>query len=329
MNLKNLSMALTASILCCLSAPSEAAFTIKDGWIVDSEEIATLPLEEHYNLGHEAMQHGDWREAAHQFRVVSVNFPTTPQGQEAFFYLGMAYYQFQEFDFANDAFSNYLKCNSNPEHFEDAILYKFDIANQFKDGAKKRPFGTKQLPKWASGHELALEIYDEVAAAVPYHELAVYSLFYKGDLLWKDRFYNDSVDIYMQLVKRFPKHELAPESYLQISKIYLEQSTYEEQNPDLLAFSEINLKRFQQAFPRDERVTEVGNNLMTMKEKYAHAIYEIGKYYERKEHLGASVIYYRNAIQQFPDTETAQRCERRLMELGAYPQPANSLSESS
>lgn len=305
------------SLVFCLASISSAhaAWVLKDGWFVDAEDVATMSAERHYEIACRAMERHQWKVAAKHFRIVSLNFPTTAFGQDAPYYLGICYFEHHEYDCANEAFSKYLRCHSNPEFFEEAITYKFEIANRFKNGAKRRFFGMKRLPKWASGRDLALEIYDEVIAAVPCHDLAAWSLYAKGDLLRKDMAFRESIEVYQQLIKRFPKHELAPESYLVISCVYLEQSQFELQNPDLLALAQINFRRFQQDFPRDERICEVEANVCRLTESYARALYDIGRLYERRKYPDAAVLYYRRAIMQFPDTRVAQLCQCRLSDL--------------
>ncbi len=41
-------------------------------------------------------------------------------------------------------------------------------------------------------------------------------------------------------------------------------------------------------------------------------LYETAQFYERTDKAQASVIYYQNAITQFPDTKVADRCRNRL-----------------
>lgn len=291
----------------------EAGYIIKNGWFVDEDECPTYSPEKHYAIACGAMQHNDWKVANKHFRIVAVNFPEFPCQEDATFFTGVSYYKLQEYDFANDAFTNYLK--HHPQYFEEALEYKYAIACQLKSGERHRFFGISCMPKWASGLSLAMEIYDEIIATVPCHELAAYSLYQKGDILRSQGFYNESIEVYQLLIKRFPKHELAPDSYLVISSIYLDQSCSEEQNPDLLAFAQINLKRFQRDYPREERICEVENDIQTLKETYACSLYERGLFYERKCHPEAAVLYYQNAIDQFPDTRIAQSCKYRLMEL--------------
>lgn len=297
---------------------TEAAFTIKDGKFVNAVEMATLSVEEHFNLGVEALNKQIWKDAAVQFRIVSANFPNTTLGQESNYYLGVAEYFLFELDTANDAFSQYLKVQNNPQFFTETMEYKYAIASELKNGAKVRFFGTKHLPKWASGTELAVEVFDEVIAAIPCSELAAKSLYSKGQILWGQRLYRDSIDVFQQLIRRFPRHEYAPESYLTIEKIYLDQARCEFQNPDLLALAQITLRRFKQDFPRDEKVVLAEATVREIQEVYANGLYETGQLYERKSEPRASIIYYSNAINQFPDTAVAQLCRERLAALSTF-----------
>src|SRR5690606_24320584 len=143
----------------------------------------------------------------------------------------------------------------------------------FKSGAKKHVLDAKQLPKWASADPLAIEIYDEVASALPSSDLAAKALFSKGSVLARQRDYRGSIDSFQLLIQRFPKHELAPESFLAINRVYLHQLRREFQNPDILAFAEINLQRFEESFPQEERIEQAYSELMAIKETYAKGLY--------------------------------------------------------
>lgn len=301
-----------ASIAVAYTLQVEGAYTIQSGRLTNVDDIAYMSPERHFAIGMAALEHKDWHEASYQFNIVTVNFPETTYGQDAYFYLGVSYYELGDFEWANEAFSQYLKCNQNPKLFEEAVTYKLAIANQFRDGAKTRFFGWKSMPQWMPSESLAIEIYDEVIASMPCHDIAATALYTKARYLWTQRDYEESIGVYQQLIRRFPKHELAPQSYLAISKIYLEQSQSDIQNPDILAFEQINLKRFSQEFPREELVAEVEKDLMEMKECFAKSLFETGQYYERVDRIGASIIYYQNAIDQFPDTVIAKRCQSRL-----------------
>lgn len=298
--------------LMVIFASLEGGYTFHKGKLVNTACVPLYTPEKHYELGVEAMETENWEIAVYHFNVIALNFPNHSSYQESKYYLGAAYFHAEEYEYANEAFTNYLNGQNNPRYFEDAIGYKLQIADKFRLGARKRCFGTKMLPKWASGRSLGIEIYDEVISSLPCHDYAAQSLYAKAYMHWEDQDFKESVDSFQVLIRRFPKHELAPTSYLCINQVYLEQAETEFQNPDILALAQINLKRFQRDFPKDENIVEAEANVQAIKEFYARGLWETGQFYERIDKPTASAIYYARAIKQFPETSFAQCCRYRL-----------------
>lgn len=306
-------------ILICSTA--DAAYVLQKGKLVNSLDVPCYSSEEHYRRAVEAFEAKNYPEAALHFNVISVNFQQATFYHESIFFLGVCQFYDDELDISNDTFNKYLTCQSNPRYFEEALGYKLQIADQFASGAKKRFFGTKLLPKWAPAGSLAIEIYDEVIAALPCHPYAAYALYSKAMVYWREWEYRDAIDAFQQLIRRFPKDELTPTSYVCISKLYVDLAEMEINNPDILALAEINCKRFKVEFPKEERLAEVEGNLQTIKELYAKGLFDTAQFYERKEQPCASIFYYRSTIEQFPDTSYA-KCSRRRLEILTLEQSA-------
>lgn len=280
-----------------------------------SEEAAQNYLYTHFNSGSSYFNQESWREASDEFERVIYFFPDSVEAAEASYYLGICYFERKEYDFANAEFSGYLKASLQPEYFEDALKYKLCIAERLGAGCKRRPFKYRYFPKIMEGQTLALEIYDEIVTTVPNHELAVCALFAKATLLQRMREYRESIDTYQMLIRRFPKHELTPESYLKIAQVYYQMSRLESQNPDILGLAELNVRKFSEDFPRDERVTCAETYALTIKEVLAGGLCNVGQFYSRTGHPEAAAIYYQSAIEQFPDTKVAKLCACRINQL--------------
>lgn len=301
-----------AAALFLASSGLEAGYTLHKGKLVDSQCVPMTSADAHYQGGCDALSAENWKDAAYNFNIISLNFPNHPCFYESKYYLGIAYFNQGEYEFANEAFTDYLNCQNNPRYFEDAIAYKLQIANCFRCGARKRIFGSKMLPQWASGRSLAIEIYNEVITALPCHEFSAEALYAKAYIHWENQDFKESVDAFQTLIRRFPKHELAPAAYLCIGSVYLEQAQTEFQNPDILALAQINAKKFQRDFPKDESLSEAEEMVQAIKEFYCRGLWETGQFYERIEKPAASAIYYASAIRQFPDTSFADCCRYRL-----------------
>ncbi len=309
--------------LCFAKSDLYAAYIIKDGKFIDTKYIATLPVEEHYNLGVEAIKEKNWPEAVHQFRVVTINFPLSSWAKEALYFLGISYYHVGDKEMANNNFSEYLKENQNPKYFEETFRYKLAIADAFANGAKRHILGYEKLPQWLGAEELAITIYDEIISSLPNHELAAKALFAKAACLTVEERFKESIEAYQTLIRKFPKTELAAKSYVSIADVYAKQACQDVHNPDILPLAEINIKRFTQDFPRDPHIEPARQSLVDMKETFAKALYETGLFYERKSEPKAAVLYYHSALLQFPDTATAKQCKERLNDLQVYAQEIN------
>lgn len=304
---------------CLLSVSSLQAHKPRAKYFKTPEE-AECYMTKRYNLGCEYYNKQEWRRAVPEFEKVIFYFPDSDTAAKTSYYLAVSYFEMHEYDFANEEFSNYLKASEHPAFFEDAVAFKFCIAEHFKMGKKRRPFKMRYLPKWISAQDSALAIYDEVIAALPNSQFAIRSLYSKGGLLKEMREYRECVDAYQTIIRRFPKDEIVPACYLNIADAYVEQARVEFQNPDILALDELNYRKFQEDFPRDERVAIAQQSVFKIKELYAKGLCDLGLFYERIKHPEAAAIYFQSAIEEFPDTCVSQFCRGKLACLG-YPTP--------
>lgn len=273
-----------------------------------------FPPQEHFRLGLQAESDQKWGLAASHFLTITEKYPQSTYAQEAYFHQGRSLFAQGEYERANSSLTLYLQQAGMPKNFEESIELKYRIAEQFRKGAKTHLFGYQSMPKWQNGKDLALDIYDEVTVALPNHPLAANALYSKAMILWNIKQYKEAVASLQKLIQRFPKDDMAPVSYVCVANIYLDQATSELQNADILAFSEINLKHFEEDFPRDERISEVKEALNGVKEMYAKGLFETGQFYEKVGKYKAAAFYYRKAISDFPETGISDHCRKRLNE---------------
>ncbi len=317
--LTNAFILLCLTSACFLGSPLQAAYTVSNGKLMNANDVATLSVQEHYSLAMDAYQDKNWEVVIRQASIVIKNFPESPFALDAFYFLGVGYFQLRNYELANQNLTAYLKKQTTPKFFEEAIQYKFKIAEKFHGGSKKHLLGWESLPKWVPARDEALAIYDEVITALPHHDLAAQALFGKAQLLLKDEEYKSSVETYQTLIRRFPKHPLAVESYIGVGHVYLIQSQDQYPDQDYLDLAEINFRKFRQDFPGEEKLGVAEGMLTEMKEVYASHLYEIGRFYERTGKPHASYIYYTRIIAKYPDTKVSQLANRRLYKLNYKP----------
>ena len=216
------------------------------------KKAARLSDMEYFNSAISQMEEKGWRGALENFGSIRQFYPDSQVFDDSLYFQAVCNYHLMDYAVANKELTKYLGSKYKLKFFEDALSYKLEIANKFKEGARKHLFDSEKLPKWIPAKEDALEIYDDIIAMVPTHDLAAQALFEKGSFLQRMQDYRKiALESFQTLIKRFPKHPLTPDSYLAINEAYYEQSHSEFRNTDLLEMAQINLKKFIQNFPRD------------------------------------------------------------------------------
>jgi outer membrane protein assembly factor BamD (BamD/ComL family) len=287
-----------------------------------------MSVQEHYSIAMDAYQKQNWDEVIHQSLIVVKNFSSTPFAQESLFYLGVGYFHTGELEYSNKFLTSYLKKQATPKFFEEAIQYKFKIAEKYHRGAKKHILGWETMPKWVPARDEAIRIYDEVVTALPHHELAAHALFGKAKLLIKEDEYKSSIETYQILIRRFQKHPLAAESYIGIGEVYLIQSQAQYPDQDYLDLAEINLRKFRHDFPGEERLAVAEKMWLDMKEVYASDLYDTGRFYERTKKPQAAYIYYTRVLTKYPETKVCDLVNKRLSKLKYQPVNSSEIQET-
>ena len=276
---------------------------------------STQSAQQFYSQMIDSYQKEDWRRLLLESQDLIEQFSSSPFAREAHYYLGVAYFHLRDLDLANKAFTTYLKEESSPRFFHEVLKYKFEIASAFHEGERMHLFGWQKMPKWLPAYDEALELYDEITTSLPRDDLSAEALFRKGQLLLRMEEYKKSVEAFKTLIRRFPKHPLAPKSYLSISDVYLSELKVKFPDPDKLDLAEINLRNFRTHFPTEPMVDEAREKLLTMKERLAAELFEIGEFYKRTKKKSAAQIYYQTILKKYPETKVAQKSKKLLQSL--------------
>lgn len=271
-----------------------------------SRYVPEVSAEEHYSMAIRFYSEKKWKEALPHFLAISLHLEEASCYADALYYAAICYYFQGELELANRYFSSYLESKGSLEHFEKALEFKYYIADHYLKGRKKHLFSRKYMPTLLGTSNDAIAIYDEVIAALANKELAVRALFGKATILRKQRLYDESVEVFKTLVHRHEVHELAEQSLLQISEIYVERAYGEAQDPDLLALAELNLRSFHKHFPSSPLIETAEANVRLMQEIFAKSLMDTALLYERKKKPHAAKIYLQELVTRYPHTEVAK-----------------------
>ena len=271
-----------------------------------------LSAQDFYSYMQEAIDDEDWWAAVDYGEIVLYHFPDSPLCQEIPFLMGMNYFRLEQHELANDLLSEYLKSSPSPKYFEEAIEAKFSIAENWRQGGRKRLFGSHKMPSILPAYEDALQLYDEVIMTLPHHEMTVRAILGKAEVQTILEDFQPSIETLQLLIRRFPKHDLAAESYLRINQVYLKQCVRESLDPDLLDLAEVNLRKFRLAFPREPRLTQAQEAYAEMQELFAENLLETGQFFCKRDQDDAGIIYFSKVIAKYPNSKAAMKARETL-----------------
>ncbi len=269
-------------------------------------------VQEFYSYITYAFQNQKWEEVKENCDVLLGYYCSTPFAKDACYYQGVAYYYLEDYETANEKLSDYLKDTNIPKFLQEAMYYKYLIAEAFRNGGKKHLLPWQWAPKWLSAREDAAAIYEEIISTMPYHDLGAKALFGKAKIQAYFDDFRPAVETLQLLIRRFPTHELAIESFIEINQIYLTQCQVKSLDPSLLDLAEINLRKFHEAFPGEERWEEAKRALYEMEEVFAGGLLETGEFYRRTKKKKAAEIYFSKVISKFPESKAAESAKRYL-----------------
>lgn len=285
---------------------------------ISKKKEVSLKEKSAYDYYHEILglfQNDSWEKTILISKDMLARYKESPFNSEIYYYLGVSYFNIRDFDMSNFYLGKYLKNETTPKFFEEAIECKFNIAEKFYEGAKKHIFGLEKLPKVLPAKEDALDIYDEIITALPRHDLTAKSLYRKGLLLLDFEDFKPSVESFEILIRRFPKHYLAADAYLGIQAVYLKQSEKEFPDPDILELAHINISRFAESFPGESRLHDAQKMLVQTEDCFAKELYETGSFYERTQKLDAAILYYENILTNYPHSVFAIKAKKSVDKL--------------
>ncbi|MEG0037021.1 MAG: tetratricopeptide repeat protein [Victivallaceae bacterium] len=288
-------------------------FEIFKGKLAPGRFIPSKSADEYHLQAESYFEAGNYPKALLCYLLIIHHFKNNVHCSSALKQVAFCYVRLGKPDLADRYLSQYVEINEGSANFQDVCHLKYMIAQSYAKGTKKHLYGLEGLPRLENAQDDALRIYNEIISSFPAEEVAAKSLFGKAVLLMIQKKYDDSIKIFQMLIRQFPESSLSPDSFVNISKIYLIQSLSEPQNSKYLSSAANNLIRMKELYPGVvQKIAAASLNLQKIRENSAEGLYRLGRFYEKKRKILSARIYYKNAVNTFPETLAAGKCRERI-----------------
>ena len=251
------------------------------------------------------------KDGLREFKKLLKYYPLSKEAPVAQYYVGRI---MEDLDNPYEAFKAYQKViDTYPytELVDEVIEREYKIADAFFLGKKMKIVGKWQIP----AKDKAIEIFKAVADNAPYGKYADLAKF-KAGMSYKDiQDYNSAILMFKDLIDRYPNSPVIDKARFQLaecSKLLAVKPAY-DQTPTNVARKEF--EDFLKKHPDSGMAQDAEKIIDKLKSSEAENAYETGKFYEARRAPESAIIYYKDIIRNYSDTEWAIKAQERLNEL--------------
>lgn len=310
---KWLGTAIAGGALLWLALPLPAPFIYRpgQGWEVEGKDAVADTSKEQIAKAEAYEKEGKIEEAAGSYRALVKTWPLSPTAPEAQYRYATMLFKLYEFQRSFREFQNCLDKYPDTDHFSEILKYQYDIACLFLAGERQKVWKIPTLPSM----EKTVEMFEKVIKNGPYSPYAAMSQLKIGFARENQRKWEDAVKAYQDLIRKYPKSDLADDAQFQIGYAWMQaarQADYDQTatNKAITAFEDYITK-----YPKSEKIEQARENILKLQGEQGRGLMRVAEFYDRQHKTDAALIYYNSVVQKYPGSELARRAARRAEEI--------------
>jgi len=247
-----------------------------------------------------AYESKDYKHALKFFRELQQDYPKSKHAVRCWEYiaqceniLGDPYAAFEAYQKIWDEHKDFNKLSTITKN-------QMQIANHYR---KLKQFKT------------AIEIYRKILENAPYSEsaaVAQYSIAHS--MIGREEYYA-AKDEFRTLIKNYPTSQFVDDAAFYIGYVDYLQSTEKEYDQTETTQAIAEFRRFIHEFPSSPKVYEAQKYIRKLRNRKAASLFRTGEFYENIRAPKAAKISFREVIEQYPDTDYAERARRRIEKI--------------
>jgi len=285
-------------------------WTPKTGkWINPKTAVKPTPKEQ-FDLSRGFYDIKKYEDAKREFRKLLKAYPKSLEAAESQYYLGLI-----EDDQGNlyEAYESYQKIIDKypfSERIPQIIEREYKIGEAFMSGQKRKALGVP-LPV----ENPAIEIFSKVIENSTYGPWAAPAQYKLGLVLKGLLRYYEAEDAFNKVVSNYPDSEWAAPAKFQIASCRAAVSRGPEYDQGSAGEAKEKFEEFVKEHPDAVLSSEAQKNIEQLKEKEAASNYNIARFYEKQKAFEAAKVYYKDVIDNYPDSGWAGKALERMQVL--------------
>jgi len=304
--------------LVCLTAPDAVhgawIWTPESGQWINPKHAVKDSAEEQFKWAMDFYNAKDYKRAITEFGKLVRFYPNSLHAPQAQYYVGRAYDDTEEYYHAYLAYQKVIEAYPYAKNREEIIKRQYDIGVLFYEGQKAKILGVALLP----ATDKSIEIFEQVIRSSPYGEYADKAQFKIGEAYKKSGRFAEATIAFQKLVNEYPRSNLLKETNYQIANCAYMASldaSYDQETTNKAIEKFEDFVMASGSKDNDNLFKEADEALKKLKEKKAQSLYETARFYEKTGHRQSAAIYYKDLVNNYPDSSLAKESLVKIMEI--------------
>ena len=297
------------SVFVFISAPVHAywIWTPKTGKFINPKtEVKSTPADQ-LELARKLFDSKSYEEAKKEFKKLIKNYPKATEAAESQYYLGLIEESQENLYEAFLAYQKVIDKYPFSERIGEIIEREFNIGEQFMSGSKRKAFGVT-LPV----DNPAIEIFTKVIENSAYGPFAPKAQYKLGLVLKSiDRYY-EAEEAFAKVVASYPESEWAEPAKFQLAVTRASVSKSPAYDQGATREAKQKFEEFVIEHPDAVLTPEAEKHIRVLSEREAESNYNAGLFYEKQKAWESALIYYRDVINDYPDSSWAAKAAQRV-----------------
>lgn len=292
-------------------ASADWVWSPDQGKFINTQEDTQSDAEDLFETALDLYKEKKLDKAIEQFELVVKKYPKSRFAPEAEYRLGTLYEESGDYVKAHKTYQSLIKSYPQSERFDEVIEREYQIGTIFLSGKKGKLMGLEVRPSLP----LAIEVFQKIVEVAPYGAFGDKAQFNAGVAYQRSRRYDEAVAAYQTLLEQYPKSEFAQQARLQMTEASYQKSAVETLDQSALDAAAQQAQGYLQRYPDSSDAAKALEIRSKVDELNAEKNYRIGLYYEKDNYLESALIYYRDTVKRYPETNWGKKAAEKLSSL--------------
>ena len=265
-----------------------------------------------YKQALKSFEEEKFKDAYQEFKKLLVHYPDAQEAAQAQYYLARC---LEKLDKHYEAFKEYQKLIDsypNSQRIGEVVEREYNIGEYFLNREHKKWLG---MSLYDFVEHPSIEIFRNIVSKIPYSEYAPRAQYKVGTILVQLGRYEEAREAFQKVIDNYSDSEWAAPAKYQLALATSMASPGVDYDSTYLKEAAGRLDEFIKSYPEAKISRQAEEQLKILRNREAKKTFDTGQFYANQEKYESSIIYYKEVVNSYPDSDYYNLAVEEIEEL--------------